>query len=172
MQTQQNNRVLIADDKEMNRNILARALKARGLESDLASTPQQAVSMARERPYNVIITDLEFTEGGREGYRVLEQIQSLPAMKILYTGAAGFEYAAEGFTSGADYVVLGKDQKALFNLLENDYATPNTSSEKVVEEKPVVKPHECHCTADSPCKKDGICRCAAGLQAKLAGALK
>jgi hypothetical protein len=45
--------------------------------------------------------------------------------------------------------------------------------EKAVEASMVSKPlHECHCTADSPCKKDGICRCMAGLQTKLSGAMK
>jgi hypothetical protein len=46
-----------------------------------------------------------------------------------------------------------------------------SSLEKAVE-LVVPKSHECHCTADSPCKKDGICRCMAGLQAKLAGVIK
>lgn len=47
----------------------------------------------------------------------------------------------------------------------------SSALEKAVE-LIVSKPHECHCTADSPCKKDGICRCMAGLQAKLAGVTK
>jgi len=49
----------------------------------------------------------------------------------------------------------------------------NASLDQAVEASMVSKPlHVCHCTADSPCKKDGICRCMAGLQAKLAGVTK
>ena len=112
------NRILIGDDKEQVRTALARALKLRKLEADLVSTPEETIAKARTGNYSAVITDLEYTENGREGYEVLRQIRNIPALKILYTGQMGFEYAAEGFAEGADYVVLRKDESQLMELLD------------------------------------------------------
>lgn len=114
------NKILIGDDKEQVRTALARALKLRNLEADLVSTPEEIIAKAKAGNYGVVITDLEYTDNGREGYEILRQIKDIPALKILYTGQMGFEYAAEGFAEGADYVVLRKDESQLMELLDNE----------------------------------------------------
>jgi DNA-binding NtrC family response regulator len=111
-------KILIGDDNKQVRNSLARALKIRELESDLASTPQETITKARSGEYYAVITDLGYTKDGREGYNVLRAIADLHAVKILYTGQMGFEYAAEAFSVGADYAVLRKDQKQLMEVLD------------------------------------------------------
>jgi DNA-binding NtrC family response regulator len=111
-------RILYGDDKEQNRSALARALRLRNFEVDLAETPQEFLSKARARNYHALITDLEYTENGREGYEVLQGVRNLPALKVLFSGIAGFEYEAEAYEKGADYAVMRKDSSALLKLLD------------------------------------------------------
>ena len=120
-------RVLVADDKLEIRTALASALKTKGLESELAETPERAVNMARQRGYGIIITDLDFTdnggheylrEGNGEGYEVLEQTRGLPVKRILYTGRTYFDVACKAYSRGADYVVLNKDQSRLLEIVD------------------------------------------------------
>jgi CheY-like chemotaxis protein len=111
-------RVLYGDDKEQNRNALARALRLRNLEVDLVSSPQELVAKARAEKYRVIVTDLDYTLEGREGYQVLKEIRNLPALKVLFSGVCGFEYEAEAYEKGADYAVMRKDSSALLKLLD------------------------------------------------------
>lgn len=110
--------VLYGDDKLEMRNALARVLKLRNLEVDLASSPEEFLKMARSGNYGALITDLEYSPQGREGYEVLRQIRELPALKVLYSGANGFEYAAEAYENGADLTVLGKNESSLMSLLD------------------------------------------------------
>jgi DNA-binding NtrC family response regulator len=111
-------KVLIGDDKEEVRNTLESALKLRKLEADLVSTSKETIAKAKTGNYSVVITDLEYTKNGEEGYEVLREIRDLPALKILYTGLEEFDCAIQGITKGADYVILGKDVSQLMELLE------------------------------------------------------
>jgi len=116
----ENKRILYGDDNEQMRSSLARALKLRNLEADLASTPEETIAKARANNYAAVITDLEYSAGGREGYDVMREIKDLPALKVLYTAQSGFEYTAEALVNGADYAVLRKDPAQLINLLERE----------------------------------------------------
>jgi CheY-like chemotaxis protein len=113
-----NKRILYGDDKEENRRSLARALRLRNLEVDLVSSPAELVAKARAEKYGVIVTDLDYTLEGREGYEVLKQIKDLPAVKVLYTGQAGYEFIPEAFENGADWVVLRKKESDLLEVFD------------------------------------------------------
>ena len=115
-----NKRILYGDDKEMNGKALARALRGIGFEVDLAINPQEFLAKARNGNYRALITDLEYTDGGREGYEVLKQIRNLPGLKMLFSGVAGFEYEAEAYECGADFAVLKKDQSRLLEILDKE----------------------------------------------------
>lgn len=111
-------KIIYGDDKPEMREALARAVRLRGLEIDLASTPEELLRMARTNSYHAVITDLEYTPEGREGYDILKQLRTLPTLKILYSGINGFEYLAEALEAGADYAVLNKNESALIKLLD------------------------------------------------------
>jgi DNA-binding response OmpR family regulator len=119
------NKILIGDDREQVRCSLGRALRARKIEVDLAATAQEVIRKARANNYDAVITDLEYTEGGREGYEVLRQISDLPTLKVLYTAQSGFEFEAEGLECGADYVILRKDHSRLLQLLNEKLGDKN-----------------------------------------------
>ena len=118
-------RILYGDDKEEMRNALARALKTRNLELELASTPQEIIAKAKANNYHAIVTDLDYTNEGREGYEVLRQLKDLPALKVLYSGVCGFEFMAEAFDNGANYVVFRKDQSELMKILDKELGEKN-----------------------------------------------
>ena len=113
-------RILYGDDNEQLRNSLARALRLRNYDVDLVASPQDLIAKARANNYEAIVTDLEYSECGREGYDVLKQIRELRSLKVLYSGVSGFEFEAEALESGADYVVLRKDSSKLLELLDRE----------------------------------------------------
>ncbi|MBT3985544.1 hypothetical protein HOD38_06185 [archaeon] len=55
-------------------------------EIDFVDNPDEVI--ARARDYDLVITDLNYTPGGEEGYRVLDELQDLEVRKILWTGNA------------------------------------------------------------------------------------
>ena len=108
-------KILIGDNKQEEREKLARALNK--YELTLAKTPEEVVERARQTRYDAVVTDLEYSENGREGYEVLRQIQDLTDNRILYTGTKGFEIVTEGIFSGATEVVEGKNQSELLRII-------------------------------------------------------
>lgn len=118
MKTKSYLKVLIGDDSSQIRNTLARQLMVMGLESDLRATAEEIIGAAKKENYLAIITDLEYTSNGEEGYRILEETRELPTTRILYTGRRGFETFVEALGHGADYVVLRKDLAELLEIIE------------------------------------------------------
>ena len=110
-------RVLFGDDKPEIREDLTKALRECKLKVDLASTPQEVIAKARAGNYLAVITDLNYTRDGNEGYDVLRELRDNSSCKILYTAKMGFEFAAEGLEKGADYVILRKDKSQLIELV-------------------------------------------------------
>ena len=62
-----------------------------GAEVTYVSTPEEIVAEAKTGKYDLIITDLQYTPNGSEGFSVLEQLQDLDTRKILWTAAAGMD---------------------------------------------------------------------------------
>jgi hypothetical protein len=76
---------------------------------EFVSSPEEIIRKAKTGMYTTIVTDLEYTENGREGYAVLEQIKDLPARKILWTGRGNEKDVQDkGRALGAE--VLDKDE--------------------------------------------------------------
>ncbi len=111
-------RILYGDDEEQNRSKLEKELILRGYEVDLASNPLEFIVMARNKNYDAIISDLQYTPKGREGYEVLRELRENNAKKILYTAQSGFEFEAEAIELGADYFVPAKDASKLYKFLD------------------------------------------------------
>lgn len=111
-------KILIADDKEEIRQSIQRRLKILGIQSDLVSEPEEAIRRARISNYGFLITDLDYTRNGREGYKVLHETADLSMIRILYTGRKEFDVAVEAIMAGADYVVPDKNESELMKIIE------------------------------------------------------
>ena len=113
-------RILYGDDNEENRLRLAQELRSRNYQVDLVRSPQELVSRARAENYDAVVSDLDYSQDGAEGYEVIRQVREIPGLKVLFTGRDGFENAAEGLEAGADWVVLHKNLGELVKILEKE----------------------------------------------------
>lgn len=114
------NRILYGDDQEQNRERVAQSLRERGYHVDLVCSDQEFISKARNGKYNGLISDLDYSPDGAEGYQVIKKLKEVPSLKILFTARDGFENAAEGLEAGADWVVMHKNLEELVEVLEKE----------------------------------------------------
>ena len=99
--------VLVVDDRATDRETLRAVLEERGYEVSEAQDGAQAVSMAAERHYKVILMDVMMPS--MDGYTACEEIRKIdPQVKIIFiTGYALEDAAKEALRAGA-YTVVTK----------------------------------------------------------------
>jgi sigma-B regulation protein RsbU (phosphoserine phosphatase) len=66
-------RILIVDDNEMNRDVLARPLVRQGYEVETAENGRIAMDMVRAHPFDLVLLDIMMPE--MDGYQVLQEIK-------------------------------------------------------------------------------------------------
>ena len=64
--------ILVVDDIDTNRDILSRRLERQGYAVKLAESGNQALEMAKEQPFDLILLDVIMPE--MNGYQVLEHL--------------------------------------------------------------------------------------------------
>jgi PAS domain S-box-containing protein len=69
-------RVLLVEDNEDNRELLAHMLRSRGAEVVVASSGGGAVDAASRQPFSFVLLDLQMPE--MDGYQVLRRLRALP----------------------------------------------------------------------------------------------
>src|SRR6185503_2628077 len=73
--------LLVVDDDEANRTMLARRLTRLGHEVALASNGRVALEQLRARPFDLLLLDIQMPE--MNGYEVLEQLKADPVLRAL-----------------------------------------------------------------------------------------
>ena len=124
---------LVADDDDLFRGRLGRALESRGWEVFLAADTAQALAAAQEHAPDLAIVDLRL--GGEDGIDVVRKLHaSDPTMFILMlTGWGSIATALEAVRRGADHYLskpVDADQIiAVFNAspAPGDHANPPSS---------------------------------------------
>lgn len=98
-------RLLIVDDEEKIRQLIAKYAVFEGYDVDGAGDGMQAVSMARDGRYDLIIMDIMMPE--LDGFSAAKEIRKTSAVPIILLSARGEEYdKIHGFELGIDdYVV-------------------------------------------------------------------
>jgi len=74
--------VLVADDNHMNRELVLALLKRRGVSCDLVEDGQQALDALREKPYDLLLLDMQMPV--MDGWSVVGIIRQTPALADLY----------------------------------------------------------------------------------------
>ena len=99
------NRILVVDDEERIRRLLRMYLEKEGYEIDEASSGEQALELALNNHYALILLDLMLpVMDGLEVCRRLRQVKGTPV--IMLTAKGEESHRVQGFESGADdYVV-------------------------------------------------------------------
>ncbi len=72
-------RLLVVDDNEMNRDMLARRLQRLGHETCMAGDGREALALLRSQPFDLVLLDITMPE--MDGYEVLLQLRSDEALR-------------------------------------------------------------------------------------------
>jgi CheY-like chemotaxis protein len=129
-------RILIADDNPVNREILKSILECAGLMTDTAGDGAQAIAMARQVHYRVILMDMQMPNvDGLEATRKIREIPGhLNTPIIAMTANTSIEDQTNCFEAGmSDFMAKPFHPNRLFaHLLHwlslGDQAQPSTAS--------------------------------------------
>ncbi len=114
--------VLIVDDEEDFRSTLIKRLTRRKVDISGASGGEEALSMMREHPRDIVVLDVKMP--GMDGIETLTEIKKVCPLTevIMLTGHANIEAALEGMELGAfDYLMKPTDIDDLLFKLEDAY---------------------------------------------------
>ena len=116
----ENIRILVTEDSESNRQLIEALLEPLGCQLDYAMTGEDAVAMAFENPYDLILMDIQLPE--MDGVEAMKQIRKglkerLPIIALTAFAMQGDEerYLDRGFD---DYISKPIDVDALFTKLQ------------------------------------------------------
>ncbi len=98
-------KILIVDDEEKIREVLAEYAEFEGYDADQAADGMEAVAMCRQNDYDVIIMDIMMPK--LDGFSAVKEIRKFKNLPVIMLSARGEEYdKLFGFEIGADdYVV-------------------------------------------------------------------
>jgi DNA-binding NtrC family response regulator len=99
--------ILVVDDEGDFLETLMNRLKKRHIAAMGCASGEEAVRLARDNPFDVVVLDIKMP-GGMDGIETLREIKKLQpgAEVILLTGHASLETSAEGMRCGAyDYLL-------------------------------------------------------------------
>ncbi|MCM1021094.1 MAG: sigma-54 dependent transcriptional regulator [Muribaculum sp.] len=115
--------ILVVDDDLAIRSSLSLLLKRAGYNVQTASSPDEAMAIAREKPLRLVIMDMNFTRAttGDEGLILMRQVKlfqpDVPV--ILITAWASIQLAVEGMKAGAfDFMPKPWDNHTLLQRVE------------------------------------------------------
>ncbi|MGH9929104.1 MAG: response regulator, partial [Pyrinomonadaceae bacterium] len=106
--------ILVVDDEKLQREILETILSGEGYDVTTASSGEAAVKFARDRRFDLALTDLKMT--GMDGIELLQHLLNLDSsiIVILLTAHGSIESAKEALRRGAfDYLEKPYDKTAL-----------------------------------------------------------
>lgn len=99
-------RILVVDDDESVRKVLATNLEEEGYAIDTAKNGKEAIKKSKVKFYNLALIDIRLTD--MEGTKLLTKVKdTTPKMrKIIITGYPSLQNAIEAVNRGADAYVL------------------------------------------------------------------
>ena len=115
--------ILVVDDSLNTREIEKSILEAHGYEVDLARDGIEALSMVQDKPYDMIVTDLDMPR--MDGFTLVERLRQEPNHAhipiVIVTSREKEEDRKRGIEVGADAYILkgGFDQSNLIDTIES-----------------------------------------------------
>lgn len=116
-----NRRALIVDDVSDVTEMLSVLLTHAGYDVSTASRARDAIALARERQFDVVISDIGMPE--MNGYQLAEALRALPGYEtvpmVAVTGYSMFNDRSRSLTAGfTEHVTKPIDPRALLELIE------------------------------------------------------
>ncbi|TET56347.1 response regulator [Candidatus Bathyarchaeota archaeon] len=131
-------RILIVDDEESIRKVLATILEEEGYVAETAKNGKEAIEKSETKFYNLALIDIRLPD--MEGTELLTAIkETTPKMvKIIMTGYPSLQNAVEAVNKGADAYILKPFKvedilKTIKEELKKQRAARKYSEEKVAE---------------------------------------
>ena len=115
--------VLLVDDEEDFLVPLGKRLKKRQLNILMAGNGQEALSIIKESPVDVVVLDMKMP--GINGLETLKEIKKINGVieVIMLTGHANIEVAVQGMECGAyDYLMKPMNIDELYYKMQDAYA--------------------------------------------------
>jgi len=135
-------KILVIDDERAIRNTLRDILEYEKYHVDEAENGKQAIKMAQETEYDVVLCDIKMQQ--IDGLEVLEQLQTFsPAPVIMISGHGNIDTAVESIKKGAfDYIEKPLDLNRLLITLRNALDKSRLVEETKVLRKKISKQYE------------------------------
>ena len=116
-----NRRALIVDDVSDVTDMLSVLLTHAGYDVSTASRARDAIALARERQFDVVISDIGMPE--MNGYQLAEALRALPGYEtvpmVAVTGYSMFNDRGRSLTAGfTEHVTKPIDPRALLELID------------------------------------------------------
>jgi DNA-binding NtrC family response regulator len=134
----QTTRILIIDDDENIRKVLATILEEEGYDIDTAETARKAIEKTKKKFYNLALIDIRLPD--MEGIELLTKMrETTPRMrKIIITGYPTIQNTMEALNRGADaYILKPFDVEKALNTIKDQLSKQEEekrfSQEKVAE---------------------------------------
>lgn len=120
-ETQQGRRALVVDDVSDVTEMLSMLMTHAGYDVATASSAQDAIAIARERHFDVVISDIGMPE--MNGYQLAEALRALPGYEnvplVAVTGYSMFDDRNRSLTAGFnEHVTKPIDPRAFLELIE------------------------------------------------------
>jgi len=112
-------RVLVADDEESIRWVLAQAIRKKGLTVDLARDGEEALRLIRSEPYDLALIDIRMPK--IDGLKLLDRIRAEreDLLVVVMTAEATMKHAVESMKRGAyDYITKPFDIDVIDAIIE------------------------------------------------------
>lgn len=126
--------ILVIDDEEGIRKLLATILTENGYNVDTAANGEEAIRKANEKVYNIALIDIMLPD--ISGVELLTQIKEVKprTRKIIMTGNPSFQNAVEALNRGADaYVMKPLDVEKMLNTIAEQYAKQEVERKSTVD---------------------------------------
>ena len=120
-ETEKGRRALVVDDVSDVTEMLSVLLTHAGYDVSTASRAQDAISLARENHFDIVISDIGMPE--MNGYQLAEALRSLPGYEtvpmVAVTGYSMYDDRSRSLTAGFnEHVTKPIDPRAFLDLLE------------------------------------------------------
>src|SRR5258705_89708 len=132
--------ILIVDDEKSQREILELILTEEGYEVTTASSGEAAIKFAKDRRFDLALTDLKMT--GMDGLELLQHLLVLDSsiIVILLTAHGSIESAKEALRRGAfDYLEKPYDKKALLDTIDRALDRLDAIDSEIISASPKME---------------------------------
>ena len=133
-------RVLVVDDEASMRRVLEIMLQKMGHETRAARNGQEALALAQQESFDLVLTDLRMPE--MDGLALLDALrtQKVEAPVILLTAYGTVESAVQAMKLGAyDYILRPFDVEAVEHIITRALTTERTRRENLFLREEVEK---------------------------------